>query len=564
VSAEVVTQVRATVRRLEAQPLPETVRLRPDLAISGIVLAPVLRGLEGTGGTTPIAGAVHAVIEESRRNPGAVGFGIVREEGGAVGISVLTREPGGGLAAAEVEVGLTAERGRASGSGRAGGRARAGALERQPAASVVGPVTGPRSGGPRGAVAVPTRVEAAEAIGRVPVEVLPPLVTDREVVTAFTTAFEANRTALAINVSSVVPAPRALDLGDVRQTLVRAVDPAGVIVARARLAVRVGGRALIDAASALGPQVRQRAPLDPVMVGPLIQEPLYEPLAAADPDRFLPGVGDIPDDTVTLLETNPRFVEAFMVGANHEMNRELLWRRYPTDRRGTPFRRFWDRLDGVVDCGPINEFAAALPLGAHAGADLRGSLVLLVRGQLLRRYPNAVVTAVPSLADGTLDLNPSRREDPVFWGRLDPDVTFVGFDLTAEDVQPAPGWYFIIAEQPVEPRFGLDVPPNGAGPAPASWADLNWGHLGVAPGTHLRLAGQSLANAEKAIVAGGSARARFARTSADMAAITFQRPVRAAIHTSDLLEGAAGAGDGGLRPILSHAVLLRPLSIGGG
>ena len=315
--------------------------------------------------------------------------------------------------------------------------------------------------------------------------------------------------------------------------------------------------------SSLGPQIRQRAPLDPVMVGPLIPEPLYEPLAKADPGRFLPGIGNIPDDTITMLETNPLFVEAFMVGANHEMNRELLWRRYPTDRRGTPFRRFWDRTDGREDCGAIHAFDSALPLGSHAGADLRGSLVLLVRGQLLRRYPNAVVCAVPSRADRSLNLTPSLRKDPLFWGRIDPDVTFVGFDLVTEDIQDAPGWYFVIAEQPTEPRFGLDTPTSGSGGTPASWEDLDWGHVGVAPGGHLRLAGASLANAEKPIVAGGNIRARFGRTSADMAAITFQRPGRAAVHSSELVKGAAGAGDGGIRPVLAHAILLKPLNRSG-
>ena len=32
-----------------------------------------------------------------------------------------------------------------------------------------------------------------------------------------------------------------------------------------------------------------------------------------------------------------------MVGLNHEMMRELLWREYPTDQRGTAFHRFWGR-----------------------------------------------------------------------------------------------------------------------------------------------------------------------------------------------------------------------------
>ena len=36
-----------------------------------------------------------------------------------------------------------------------------------------------------------------------------------------------------------------------------------------------------------------------------------------------------------------------MAGLNHEMARELLWRGYPTDQRGTVFRRFWDRAGAV-------------------------------------------------------------------------------------------------------------------------------------------------------------------------------------------------------------------------
>ena len=39
-----------------------------------------------------------------------------------------------------------------------------------------------------------------------------------------------------------------------------------------------------------------------------------------------------------VLETNPKFVEAFMVGLNTEMSHELLWRGFPTDQRGTYFR----------------------------------------------------------------------------------------------------------------------------------------------------------------------------------------------------------------------------------
>ena len=83
---------------------------------------------------------------------------------------------------------------------------------------------------------------------------------------------------------------------------------------------------------------------DRIMAYPELAVPAYRLLARYDRTRLLPGVDAIPPDSVTLLETNPRFVAAFLAGVNHEVNRELLWRRYPTDQRGTPVRRFWDRL----------------------------------------------------------------------------------------------------------------------------------------------------------------------------------------------------------------------------
>ena len=60
-------------------------------------------------------------------------------------------------------------------------------------------------------------------------------------------------------------------------------------------------------------------------------------------------VGVLPNDFIMAVKTNPRFVEALMVGANHEMGREMLWQGLPTDQRGTPFQHFWQRLDGKND-----------------------------------------------------------------------------------------------------------------------------------------------------------------------------------------------------------------------
>ena len=70
---------------------------------------------------------------------------------------------------------------------------------------------------------------------------------------------------------------------------------------------------------------------------------MYEPLeGASSSELFLPNIQLIATNSITLLETNQKFIEAYMVGLNHEFARELLWREYPTDQRGSYFRQFWD------------------------------------------------------------------------------------------------------------------------------------------------------------------------------------------------------------------------------
>ena len=97
-------------------------------------------------------------------------------------------------------------------------------------------------------------------------------------------------------------------------------------------------------------------------------------------------------DTVTLLETNPEFVAALLVGLNHEFNRELLWREFPTDQRGTSFARFWPSAGADVD--EIARWPLDAPLGSQLRAGGESSLALLVRGELLRRFPGTALLAV--------------------------------------------------------------------------------------------------------------------------------------------------------------------------
>ena len=195
--------------------------------------------------------------------------------------------------------------------------------------------------------------------------------------------------------------------------------------------------------------------LDPVMSAPDLPAPLALGLLVDGPDWFLPGLGDFPPDRVRLLAANDEFIEAFMVGANHEFNRELLWREYPTDQRGTPFRVFWPRPAGGTDIPPIAEFTAG-NLGTHLSQGAGHLSVLLVRAELLRRFPQTQVFAAPAAGSPgalTLDLDTRSWKPPVFVIPIDPATTAYAFDIDADELQAeaamgAPGWFFCSRSTP--------------------------------------------------------------------------------------------------------------------
>ena len=106
-----------------------------------------------------------------------------------------------------------------------------------------------------------------------------------------------------------------------------------------------------------------------------------------------------------------------MVGLNDEMGRELLWRQFPTDQRGSYFRQFWDVGDTIerdaskppakveedlLDISKLHTWGRETQLGdpTHANRPLptgaepgEARLVLVVRGDLLKKYPTAVIYA---------------------------------------------------------------------------------------------------------------------------------------------------------------------------
>ena len=217
------------------------------------------------------------------------------------------------------------------------------------------------------------------------------------------------------------------------------------------------------------------------MAAPAFPQPMYQPLASLDTAWLLPGLGTMPADAVALFTTNWRFVESFLVGLNHEMARKLLWNGYPTDQRGTYFRHFWDSRgnvsgDGSGDIGPVHQWAGPLGKNRPAAAD---PLVLLVRGELIRRYPNVVVYAAQAVV-GAAGRQPGPAEtQPMFFARVGEDIALFGFDIDPAAARGDPGWFFVLQEHPSEPRFGLAAPGDNPayGVQPSSWQVLGWEHL---------------------------------------------------------------------------------------
>lgn len=369
------------------------------------------------------------------------------------------------------------------------------------------------------------------------------------------------------------PEDPPLDLAATAETVRTATKPADTIPAR--IGARVGG---LDIDS-------RDDPLDQILAHPEFDRPMYAPLRDRSQEYLVPGADEIPLDSVGVLETNPPFVEAYLLGANHEMARELRWREYPTDLRGTYFRQFWDSSgrdppltgDEAKDVDYVHKWKRDYPLGrnnaekmAQKGKDVEdgdesgnggngddgdeepeSQIVLVVRGALFDRYPNTIVYAAegnptpdgevlrePDLPDPSGDEEGSATH-PIFRGTLEPDVTFFGFDLTEDDVrsdeddEDDAGWYFVLEEPPSEPSFGLDEPVEGDEDDDApSWEDLAWDDVSVTNG----YVDGHVATADDFDDDAVGEPHEWQHNGAHTGAITWIRPFRAAIHAEDMLE----------------------------
>jgi hypothetical protein len=355
------------------------------------------------------------------------------------------------------------------------------------------------------------------------------------------------------------PVLRRADLSAMAATVRKRLDPAQTVAAGIRGRLRLASWVRWEAED----------PLEPVMAAPEFDTPMYEPLRDLGHDWLLPGAGRIPPDTVTAVLPNQSFIEAYLLGLSYEMGRELLFHEYPTDQRGTYFPQFWDTRGALTPSGapadeaslrditPIHRWRSDAGLGANVGRTPPpppGHLVLLVKGELFRRFPDTLVSAVEAVvgADGRRTLG-SATLHPMFSGRLEPDIAFFGFDLTVDRARGGPndlGWFFVLAEHPTEPRFGLDADNADYAGQPTAWPDLSWAHLAasaqdLAGLDYVDLAA-TLPDVGAVVPAAGDPpvawhvdAAPSGANGGDLAWITLRRPFRVAIHGADVLPGAA-------------------------
>ncbi|HTI12875.1 MAG TPA: hypothetical protein VL832_30125 [Puia sp.] len=318
----------------------------------------------------------------------------------------------------------------------------------------------------------------------------------------------------------VTPAPIRLELPALSRSLLDQVRPEKTIPAWFRQKV------------ILPAWIKDQLPdegLVEAMAYPKINTPMYSPLKIISDELFLPNVELIEPNSLTLLETNQPFIESYMVGLNHEFARELLWRGYPTDQRGSYFRQFWDispmlkdpalkgkaedeQREPYYDIFKLHEWRRLSKLGDHdnrqpPGSPAKNEVVLVIRGELLKKYPTTVVYA--HRAAWTIDENtgqpnvhlirslyepeegdkekpdPNAIRTPLYQAKIDPDIYFFGFDLTVAEAkgedEPAnptldnSGWFFVLKERPGELRFGMDLPAtDGSNQELVTWNDLDW------------------------------------------------------------------------------------------
>lgn len=228
---------------------------------------------------------------------------------------------------------------------------------------------------------------------------------------------------------------RPVDLTGLATVVAGAVDPTGP---RPPAVVRV--LATLPGITSIGP----------VEIEPELDLPLWSFLSQNSPDWMLPGAGDLKEDEVVGLSTNPAFVQALLAGANRQATGELRWRNIPMTSRWSPLRKFWQRPAAEYDITPVKGWPGGEPLGSTVLSGGRGAeAVVAFRTSLFRRYPATVVYLYATTPAFTTPaelavLATPQRVDPAFTGTIGTDITFFGFPVSPDALKT----HWVVLEEP--------------------------------------------------------------------------------------------------------------------
>jgi hypothetical protein len=256
-----------------------------------------------------------------------------------------------------------------------------------------------------------------------------------------------------VGVLALAPTPERSPLEVHKQDLLLRLKPDRTVIDTMRARLDIGALSFDPFAGSL---------IRPIMAAPRFDRPMYEALDSYDREWLVPGLGKLPEpELVTVLSTNDEFTESFLVGLSDEMGRELLWREYPTDARGTYFYRFWEP-DKDELAQQIHRFSPS-NLGSHVTLGPPGQsglAVVVIRGEVVRRYPDLTVMALheqsldpegrPVLSEAPT--GPPDAAASLFHAMLPPDIMLAGLDITVDALRE-PGWWIVLAEHPQATRF---------------------------------------------------------------------------------------------------------------
>ncbi|MCS6305788.1 MAG: LamG domain-containing protein [Nitrospira sp.] len=248
-------------------------------------------------------------------------------------------------------------------------------------------------------------------------------------------------------------------LDSLKQDWLKRTDPQKIFAQEVAHRVKRPDQPRLKKAGSQEERFQQHGELAPFTYAPSFSNPMYEPLRDQFPEMLLPGLDKIPNDRATTLTVDAPFIEAYMVGLNHELSREFLWREFPTMLNVPYFRQFWDARGDDSQYPDIpksigdwenEKDGKPLDLGDHLASGRGAGLTfLLIRSELIVRYPNALIYA----RNGAELRLPSPRFSPIT------GVALVGFTIAKTEIKD---WKFFVEEHFTEPYMGAPDATDGA------------------------------------------------------------------------------------------------------